>query len=280
VADATAEATGESGIAIGTSRPAPTRRRAAAPQERAEEATPARRPEAVNDPIPFITFIAAYPLGAPVEGLVEGFTSHGAVVVVGDVRCYVPLSGLANPAPRSAREVLTRGERRTFVITALDPARRGVELAVPEVGVVRGVPSEETVAAEVAMIRPRAKRQKSEAAPPAKKAAAAKKVAPAKRVATRSEASSNAKTPVALPKKAPAAKKAVAKKLTSASVATPPAKAAVKRAAPQKAPVKRVAAKRAPAKKAAPAKRAAAGRVDAVAVEDDEGPRRSPRSRA
>ena len=110
-------------------------------------------PQAVNDPMTFISFIAEHPLGDEIAGVVESFTSHGAVVRYGAVRCYVPLSGLGDPAPRAAREVLHRGEERAFVVTALDPFRRGVELALPAVAVVSGRPSEETVAAEVRMAR-------------------------------------------------------------------------------------------------------------------------------
>ena len=154
VAAATAEATGDE-QAAGQSRRS-GRRGGGVPTSEAPESTPVpvRRPEAVNAPMPFITFIAEHPLGASVDGLVDSFTSHGAVIIVGDVRCYVPLSGLATPAPRSAREVLTKGARQEFLVTALDPARRGIELALPGVGIVRGVPSAETVAAEVAMTRP------------------------------------------------------------------------------------------------------------------------------
>jgi hypothetical protein len=117
-------------------------------------------PQAVNDPMTFISFIAEHPLGEAIEGMVESFTSHGAVVRFGEVRCYVPLSGLGSPPPRAAREVLTRGETRSFVVTALDPFRRGVELALPGVAVISGHPSDETVAAEMKMAR-RAKRDEA-----------------------------------------------------------------------------------------------------------------------
>ena len=56
-------------------------------------------PQAVNDPMTFISFIAEHHLGSELEGEVESFTSHGAVVRFGDVRCYVPLS----PWPRRPR---------------------------------------------------------------------------------------------------------------------------------------------------------------------------------
>src|SRR5487761_2363964 len=87
---------------------------------------------AVNDPTTFITFIAAHPLGEIIEAEVESFTSHGAIIRYQSVQCYAPLSGLGSPAPRSAREILARGEIRRFVIKGLDPERRGIELALPD----------------------------------------------------------------------------------------------------------------------------------------------------
>ena len=124
-------------------------------------------PRAVNDPLTFISFVADHPLGVDVLGDVLSFTSHGAIVSVGDMQCYVPLSGLGDPPPRSAREVLHKDEQRTFVVTALDPQRRGVELALPEVAVVSGRPTEETVEAEVAMTRAKPARRARKAAPAA-----------------------------------------------------------------------------------------------------------------
>jgi hypothetical protein len=106
-------------------------------------------PEAINEPLPFITFIADHPLGTEVEGTVEGFTSHGAFVTAAGARCYAPVSGLADPPPRSAKEVLAKGEVRMFVIQALDPPRRGIELALPGLAKVAGAPTEETVEAEI-----------------------------------------------------------------------------------------------------------------------------------
>ena len=132
------------------------RRRSSAPAA-ANEATPsaapapppAATPEAVNEPLPFITFIAEHPLGTEVEGAVESFTSHGAFVIADGARCYAPVSGLGDPPPRSAKEVLKRGEVRSFVIQALDPPRRGIELALPGLAKVAGMPTDETVEAEI-----------------------------------------------------------------------------------------------------------------------------------
>jgi hypothetical protein len=101
--------------------PEPSRRRPAGP------------PPAVNDPLTFLTFVSEHPIGSTVEGTVSSFVSHGAMVDVGGMQCYVPLAGLGAPAPRRAREVIERGEQRQFVLVALDPARRGAELALPEI---------------------------------------------------------------------------------------------------------------------------------------------------
>ncbi|HVM04423.1 MAG TPA: hypothetical protein VM242_04545, partial [Acidimicrobiales bacterium] len=103
----------------------------------------------VNEPLPFIEFVASHPLGAPVEAEVESFSSHGAFVMAQGCRCYVPLSGLGEPPPRAAKEVLRRGETRTFVLQALDPPRRGIELALAEFAHVSGAPTPETVEEEI-----------------------------------------------------------------------------------------------------------------------------------
>ncbi len=88
---------------------------------------------ATNDPVTFLEFVSEHPIGSRVEGQVTSFTSHGAMVDVGQMHCYVPLKGLGVPAPTSAREVLKRGDRRAFVLIELDVARRGAELALPAV---------------------------------------------------------------------------------------------------------------------------------------------------
>ncbi|HEX2063661.1 MAG TPA: hypothetical protein VHE80_04480, partial [Acidimicrobiales bacterium] len=96
--------------------------------------------EPVNEPLPFIEFVAAHPLGSTVEAEVESFSSHGAFVMAEGLRCYIPLSGLGDPPPRAAKEVLKRGETRSFVLQALDPPRRGIELALAAFAHVSGVP--------------------------------------------------------------------------------------------------------------------------------------------
>jgi hypothetical protein len=105
--------------------------------------------EPLNAPFNFIEFIPAHQLGSEVEGTVEEFSSHGAFVRVGEARCYLPLSAMGDPPPRSAREALRKGELRTFVVQAFDPLRRGIELALAGFAHVAGVPTPETIEAEI-----------------------------------------------------------------------------------------------------------------------------------
>lgn len=201
---------------------------------------PGPRPLAVNDPLAFVSFIAAHPLGDELEGEVEGYTSHGAVVTVGEMRCYVPLANLGHPPPRSAREILKRNEQRTFVLTALDPQRRGAELALPGVAVVSGRPLEETVEAEVKLSRPPRRRSTSPdrarvadlgpppvptaATPPPGRRSPRAAAATASGVATGRRATKAASPAKKTSKTAPGAKKAAAPQAA-------PAKPAVRKAA-------------------------------------------------
>ncbi|MGH9123261.1 MAG: NYN domain-containing protein, partial [Acidimicrobiales bacterium] len=103
----------------------------------------------VNDPLTFITFIAAHPLGAEVIATVESFASHGAFVECAGARCYVPLSAMGEPPPKSAREIFGKGQDVRLIVQALDPHRRGVELALPGYAKIAGAPTDETVEAEI-----------------------------------------------------------------------------------------------------------------------------------
>lgn len=198
--------------------------------------------EPINDPATFLKFVIDYRPGAEVEGTIDTFASHGAFVLVGDVRCYAPLIGLGSPPPTRARDVLAQGEVRTFVVQAIDAPRRGIELSLPEFAVPAATPSDETVAAETTSQKP----QRGAIKAPAKKR-------PATKVTTKPVAK---KTP---PKKTPVkkvvAKKAVTKKVVAKKVAkrvvavkAPAAKAAAKKAAAGTQVPKKVATKKAPAK--------------------------------
>jgi hypothetical protein len=236
----------------------------------------------VNEGLAFVEFISEHPIGSTVEGEVVAFTSHGAQVQVGSVRCYVPLRGLGDPAPRAAREVLDRGETRVFVVQSLDAPRRGIDLALPGFEQLeatppdlmppappeelpaprrgrrtraRPVPADEPVGARGAEEAPLAADQastdveatlpESEATLPPKKTTTRKKAAPAKKKATAAKRSTATK-------RAPA-KKTTARKSTTARKTT-----ARKSTTAKKAPAKRTTTKKTTAKKAATtAKRAA-----------------------
>jgi hypothetical protein len=49
----------------------------------------------------------------------------------GLLHCYIPLSAMGTPPPTKAREVLTKGVVRSFMLAGLDPPRRVAELALP-----------------------------------------------------------------------------------------------------------------------------------------------------
>jgi ribosomal protein S1 len=185
----------------------------------------------VNEPLTFINFVAAFPVGSTIEGEVVSFTSHGAMVDValpggGAMHCYIPLTAMGTPPPTKARQVLKKGEVRPFVLAGLDPPRRVAELAIEQGA---RAPLAKPAATRKAAA-PTAKRvPTTKTAPSSKKAAAKKAAAPAKKAAKKAVAGAAKKAP----KKAAAKKAAKAKKV--------PAK---------KAPAKKTAAKKAPAKKA------------------------------
>ena len=186
-------------------------------------------PPAVNEPLNFINFVAAFSVGSTIDGEVVSFTSHGAMVDVtlpggGVLHCYIPLTAMGKPPPTKARKVLKKGEVRPFVLAGLDPPRRVAELALP-------IPE-----------RPKKKRAgaPSPAAP-----------TPARR-AGKKDAGAHGASQAAPTKKGPAPSKKVAAKKG------PPAgtKAAAKKQAKKVPSKKASAASSPPAKKAAKAKKA------------------------
>jgi hypothetical protein len=89
----------------------------------------------VNPEADFARFRAAHRLGSRVEGEVTAFTSHGAVIKIRlkggeEIECYAPTTSLGDPAPARARDVLKRGDRRTFRLVTVDSERRIAELAL------------------------------------------------------------------------------------------------------------------------------------------------------
>ena len=244
--------------------------RESAPGRAAKDVSP------YNEALPFIEFIADHPVGSEVEATVERFSSHGAYVVAGDARGYVPLRNLGHPAPRSAREVLNLGERRRFVVIAVDAPRRGIDMALPGVVAVTAapaVPVEEQVVEALGMAdapaparATTARKAKAAAGGAGSKRAAAKKAVTKAATATKAAAATKAakaapaakraakKTPAkATPAKATVVKKSVGT-ATSRKAAGPAA--AAKRAPARKTPARKASTKQASAK--APAKKATA----------------------
>jgi hypothetical protein len=211
-----------------------------------------RSPEPYNEALPFIEFVAAHPVGSEVDARIERFSSHGAYVLVGSARAYIPLRNLGDPAPRSAKEVLRVGDDRRFVVVAVDTPRRGIDLALPGVVDVPApdLASTADLVAELAVDVTDASAAEPAPARARKAAKASSKKASAKKTAA---------------KKAPA-KKAAAKKAPAEKSARK--NAATKKAPAQKAPAKKTAAKRTAAKttaaKTTAAKKTAAKRTAAT----------------
>jgi hypothetical protein len=183
-------------------------------------------PPAVNEPLTFINFVAAFPVGSTIQGEVVSFTSHGAMVDVpmpggGELHCYIPLTAMGTPPPTKARQVLKKGEVRSFVLAGLDPPRRVAELAIRPTVTADQEPTPAKKAAPAAK-----KASSTRKAPSSKKAAAKESAAPAKKATKKTS-----KKAVAAAKKAAKAKKTPAKKA--------PAKKAAKKAPAKKAPAKK-----------------------------------------
>lgn len=244
-----------------------------------------KEPEPYNEPLPFIEFVGAHPVGSIVNGEIEQFSSHGAYVLVDGTRCYVPLKSLGDPPPRSAREILTLGETRAFVVEAIDTPRRGIDLALPEGAAEAALdiePEAEPRAEPEDRRRPTADTSPPSASTDATPVDGDQKLSVSQRRRLRAqqaaaeEASNQTTDPVretmATKKKAPArkaakrkaaVKKGAAKKRATAKRAPAKRKSTAKRSPTRKktaAKKKKSAAKRAPArkKKAAPRKKAAA----------------------
>jgi hypothetical protein len=217
--------------------------------------------EALNGALPFIEFVAAHPTGTVVEGLVTEFSSHGATVDVDGVRCYAPLRFLGDPPPRAAREVLTRGETKEFVVAAVHAARRGIDLGLPGVVAVtvavadlattaRPARRSRRVASETASGPPTGDRPGADQAPGdpgAEQPESEVTLAPTKKAPVKKAPAKKAPVKKAPVKKAPA-KKVVARKAPAKKVVA--RKAPAKKVVAKRAPAKKVVAKRAPAKRA------------------------------
>ena len=207
------------------------------PMKAAQPQKAAKAPvEMANDLGMYLEFVEKHPAGTKVKAVVHSYAANGITVRIGNIAGYVPLRNMANPMPRSARDLFKIGDAVTLMVSGYTPARRSVDLGVPEVVIELMKAPAVKKAGKKSSKKSASVKTVVEKVAPAKKTVLAKKVAPAK---------------------APAVKKAVAKKAT-------PAKKAV--VAKKAAPVKAVVAKKAAVKKVAPAKKAPAKAVVKKAV--------------
>ena len=218
-------------------------------------------PPAVNEPLTFINFVAAFPVGSTVDGEVVSFTSHGAMVDVslpggGVLHCYIPLSAMGTPPPTKARKVLKKGEVRPFLLAGLDPPRRVAELAL----LMQEPPKKKRAGAPAPAAPAPAKKsgKKAARAPEAGQAPVKKGPTQGKKAPTQGKKAPAKKRP-APGKKAPAKKRPAPGKKAPAKKGPPPEKKAAAKKQAKKAPSKRTKAPAAaaPAKKTAKAKKVA-----------------------
>lgn len=202
-----------------------------------EKKAPAKPVVMANDVVPYLEFVEKHPAGTKVKAVVQSYAANGVTVTIGNVAGYVPLRNMATPIPRSARDVFKIGDAVTLTVVGYTPARRSVDLGVPDVVAPLVAPS-----AAKSGVKSSAKKS-----PPEKKPAAAKKVVPAKKaVAPKAPATSASAPAKKAAKKAPAKKSSVAKAPTKKAVAK---KVPAKKTAVKKIPAKKTAVKKAAAKK-------------------------------
>lgn len=236
---------------------APTKQQQGAAKNRKSRPAP---PPAVNEPLAFINFVAAYSLGSTIQGEVVSFTSHGAMVDVslpdgGVLHSYIPLTAMGTPPPTKARKVLTKGEVRPFVLAGLDPPRRVAELALPKLerpkkeraGEIAAAPAASKKSAKKAVRAPRTGQALGKQGPaPSKKTAAKVEPPAAKKAAKKQPKKSPAKRAKAAPAPAAPAKRAVkAKKASKTAAAKTPVKNSAKSTGRRAATAKKAPAKRA-----------------------------------
>jgi hypothetical protein len=207
--------------------------KSARPMKAAQPQKAAKAPVAMaNDIVPYLEFVEKHPAGTKVKAVVHSYAANGVTVRMGDIAGYVPLRNMANPMPRSARDVFKIGDAVTLMVSGYTPARRSVDLGVPEV-----------VAELIKAPAPKKSAKKSAAKAPIEKAVAKKSVAK-KATPAKTSAKKSAPAKKAVAKKAVPAKKAAAVKAPATKKVT-----AKKDVAKKVAPVKKTAAKKAVSKK-------------------------------
>jgi hypothetical protein len=229
-----------------------------------------KNPQPLNDFLPFIEFVDAHAVGDVLTGTISTFASHGAYATIDGLQCYLPLSAMGDPAPRSPRDVVKIDEERSFTVVSIDASRRGVDVSLNDLDAAgQGATSSAAKSSDnnnddssaTTSSRRGTARKTTAKKTPAKKAApkksatkktAAKKTT-AKKAATKKTTAKKTAAKKAAPKKAATrkttAKKAAAKKTTAKK--TTAKKAATKKTAAKKTTAKKTAAKKRTAKKSA-----------------------------
>jgi hypothetical protein len=221
----------------------------AAKQTDEAKAEPTPKSTGTNDLLAFLTFVEHHQPGSSVNAIVENYSSHGAYVRIGDVKGYVPLSLMADPAPRSAREFMKIGESVTLVVESFAPARRSIDLAMPTMATIKSPPADVVVEAKPKRGVRKAAGKRAPAATPASVADVEAPAGPKKRVAKKSVPA--AATPAVEPK---VSRKRVAAAASPVSTSSPQP---VKRRATKKAQVAQPIAAIEPQEPAKPTRRRA-----------------------
>jgi hypothetical protein len=228
--------------------------------------------DGVNELMPFLEFVERHPVGTSVNAVVDSYSSHGAYVRIGDVKGYVPLRMMGDPPPRSAREVIKVGDAVTLVVASFAPARRSVDLSMPQVPMDGGGSAGDAAVEAVvdAVVAPpvtgrRGRGRAADAVPtpeateaPARKRAA-KSTGAGRRVATTPPPDAEPTMPAAEHTEAQTPAKPAPR--TKAASKRAPAKQVAANEPPETAP-----AKREPAAKRAPAAKKEAGATKAPAA--------------
>ncbi len=212
---------------------------------------PTPKSTGTNELLAFLTFVEHHKPGSSVNAIVENYSSHGAYVRIGEVKGYVPLSLMADPPPRSAREFMKVGESITLVVESFAPARRSIDLAIPTMATIKLPPVEPVVEPRPKRASKKAAAKKAEVTEPlpvieqqtpaAPKKRLAKKAADVAEVGEKEPEAPAHKTAKKTGTKTASKPKTATKTSTKASVEEPPA------AEIPAHPAKKRASKRAPA---------------------------------
>ena len=198
------------------------------------KAEPTPRSTGTNDLLAFLTFVEHHKPGSSVNAIVENYSSHGAYVRIGEVKGYVPLSLMADPPPRSAREFMKIGESITLVVESFAPARRSIDLAIPTMASIKLPPGELVVEPKPKPAAKKAAAKKSAAKKPAAVVPVAV-VEPEPPAAPKKRTSKKAAAPAAVAEKEPKVRSKKAEVEEPAPVTEPTTQPAKKRAS-KKAP--------------------------------------------